>query len=388
MIIETILVLALAGSLGANIWLWRKSRKKAERAGFLLEAIDNGDYNFRFSQEMKNKSDRQLNIYLNKIKDILSHAREEQREKERFYEYILDGVGTGILLIDEERGFVYQCNQAAKKMLRRSTISYVGQIEDSLKRFSTRRSYSTLKGKRMLVIAFSDIHGELANQEIDAWIKLIRVLTHEIMNTITPIISLSATMLPQSEGEAREGLMVINKTGSELMDFVENYRKFTHIPAPQPRIFYLKEFLDRQIQLIRTFIDVPSGIDPRHPTGVFHLSVAPDDLMVYADESLIARVVTNLLKNAIEATVQQQEKRIDITAYADENDNVVIDITDNGRRIDEDIASHIFVPFFTTKEKGNGIGLPLSRQMMRASNGTLELARNEPGCVTFRLTFL
>ena len=378
-----VLTIALSGSLGLNVWLWRKRRKDEKKTKFLLEAIDNGDYNFRFSQESKNKNDRQMNTYLNKIRDILSHAREEQIEKERFYEYILDSVDTGILLIDEEHGYVRQCNQAARKMLKRTSITYVKQIEDNLRRFSTRHSYTILKGKRMLIIGFNDIHGELVNQEIDAWIKLIRVLTHEIMNTITPIISLSTTLLPQSKGEMKEGLTVINKTSRELISFVENYRKFTHVPQPQPKIFYLKAFLNRQIQLCATMLSTETDADE-----IIRLNVRPEKLMVYADETLIARVISNLLKNALEATYNKQRKEIVINAFSDENENVIIDITDNGEKIDPEIAAHVFVPFFTTKRTGNGIGLPLSRQIMRANNGMLELADNDPGKVTFRLTFM
>ena len=378
-----VLTIALSGSLGLNVWLWRKRRKDEKKTKFLLEAIDNGDYNFRFSQENKNKNDRQMNTYLNKIRDILSHAREEQIEKERFYEYILDSVDTGILLIDEEHGYVRQCNQAARKMLKRTSITYVKQIEDNLRRFSTRHSYTILKGKRMLIIGFNDIHGELVNQEIDAWIKLIRVLTHEIMNTITPIISLSTTLLPQSKGEMKEGLTVINKTSRELISFVENYRKFTHVPQPQPKIFYLKAFLNRQIQLCATMLSTETDADE-----IIRLNVRPEKLMVYADETLIARVISNLLKNALEATYNKQRKEIVINAFSDENENVIIDITDNGEKIDPEIAAHVFVPFFTTKRTGNGIGLPLSRQIMRANNGMLELADNDPGKVTFRLTFM
>ncbi|MFC2760228.1 sensor histidine kinase [Hallella multisaccharivorax] len=383
MITEMVLTIALSGSLGLNVWLWRKRRKDEKKTRFLLEAIDNGDYNFRFPQESKNKNDRQMNTYLNKIRDILSHAREEQIEKERFYEYILDSVDTGILLIDEEHGYVRQCNQAARKMLKRTSITYVKQIEDNLRRFSTRHSYTILKGKRMLIIGFNDIHGELVNQEIDAWIKLIRVLTHEIMNTITPIISLSTTLLPQSKGEMKEGLTVINKTSRELISFVENYRKFTHVPQPQPKIFYLKAFLNRQIQLCATMLSTETDADE-----IIRLNVRPEKLMVYADETLIARVISNLLKNALEATYNKQRKEIVINAFSDENENVIIDITDNGEKIDPEIAAHVFVPFFTTKRTGNGIGLPLSRQIMRANNGMLELADNDSGKVTFRLTFM
>ena len=238
-----------------------------------------------------------------------------------------------------------------------------------------RETYTTLRNKRVRIVAFSDINGELANREVDSWIKLIRVLTHEIMNTITPITSLSQSLLQQARGEQREGLEVINKTGTELMAFVENYRRFTHVPQPQPRLFYAKPFLERMATLA----------DADGKVGV---SVEPADLLVYADEGLMGRVVTNLLKNAKEAVAcaqdeegggdggPQRDSKVWIEAYTGDDDSVVIDVCDDAALIAPDVAQHVFVPFFTTKQGGSGIGLPLSRQIMRVSGGTLELVQD------------
>ena len=197
----------------------------------------------------------------------------------------------------------------------------------------------------MRIIGFSDIKGELANQEIDSWVKLIRVLTHEIMNTVTPIISLSDTLLQNSQGEQRQGLQVISSTGKELMRFVENYRKFTHVPTHTPTLFYVRPFLERMVNLISPMLKSSVNVS---------YEVEPDDLLVYADESLVSRVVNNLLKNASEAI--KEEGKITLHAYTNEQESVIIDITDNGAIIPDDVASHIFVPFFTTKPQGSGIG--------------------------------
>lgn len=373
----TIVTLALLASLTANVLLWQQNRHTARRVKFLLDAIDSGDYNFRFPVKGKHGNTQVVNDTLNRVRQVLTHARDEQIEKEKFYELILDSVDTGILVVEDARGVVIQSNKAARQMLRREAVTHIRQVEDTLQRFSLRQSYTLLRGKKMRILAFSDIHGELANQEIDAWVKLIRVLTHEIMNTVTPVISLSETLLANASGQTKEGLQVINKTSTELVRFVENYRQFTRVPTPVPQLFYVKPFLQRQAQLIAHGVGMLMQID---------ITTLPDDLLVYADEGLLSRVVSNILKNAAEAA--PPHGHITLNAYTDNRDNVTIDITNNGSSIPIDVAAHIFVPFFTTKTNGNGIGLSISRQIMRASNGTLELAENTNGHVTFRLIFL
>ena len=223
------------------------------------------------------------------------------------------------------------------------------------------------------------MEGELDNREVDSWIKLTRVLTHEIMNTITPVTSLSGTLqarLEQDEQEGKEvdselrtGLETIRRTGEELLKFVQTYRRFTHVPTPAPTLFYVKPFLQRMVSLCPKTVSI---------------TVEPTDLLIYADESLMSHVLSNLLKNAVEATTQGGE--ISIRAWTDKQEAIIIDVTDTGELIPQDVAEHIFVPFFTTKAEGSGIGLSLSRQIMRASGGTLTLHQEqEKGSVTFRL---
>lgn len=388
MIYVTIILLLL--SLTLNITLWRRYRRNAHKVSFLFNAIDNGDFSFRFP-ETKSKDDEIVNASLNRIKTILQHARNEQIEREKYYEVILDSVDTGILVVDEQRGLVLRSNKAARTMLKRQTITHIFQVSDRLTAFSSRESHTTLQGKKVKIMAFSDIHGELANQEIDAWVKLIRVLTHEIMNTITPVIALSDTStipttkttsttkttdsVPSPDSEEREKLRIIHSTSVELMEFVENYRKFTHVPTPHPTLFYVKPFVARLTNLAEHWLK---------PGCAIHVNIEPEDLMVYADEGLTSRVVSNLIKNAAEAI--GNDGNIMIHAYTGEHDNVTIDISDDGPAIPPDLAAHIFVPFFTTKKQGSGIGLSISRQIMRTMGGMIELVGNaEP--TTFRLTF-
>ena len=209
---------------------------------------------------------------------------------------------------------------------------------------------------------------------METWTRLIRVLTHEIMNNIAPITSLSETLSHKAhEGEIKEGLAVINSTGKQLMNFVDNYRRLTLIPKPQPKLFYVKSFLERMITISSEYSD--------HSAITLHLSVA--DLLLYADESLVSHVVTNLLKNAVEAGATI----IEISAYTATDDSVCIDISNNGRPIPTDEAQQIFVPFFTTKPTGSGIGLSISQQIMKQCGGSIELIKSNNATTLFRLKF-
>ena len=359
------------------VWQWRRYRKTVKKVVFLFDALDNGDYTFRFPENGKYDDDKLMNASLNRVKEILRHARDEQIEREKYFELIIDSVDTGILVLDDERGVVLRCNKAALKLLQMEVVTHVNQIKDRLESLSVRDAYTTLKGRRVRIVAISDIKGELANQEIDSWVKLIRVLTHEIMNTITPIVSLSEVMLTQAEGGRKAELEVINRTSKELVRFVENYRKFTHVPTPVPQLFYVKPFLERMARLAEQRM---------RPGCTVGIDVSPEDLLVYADEGLIGRVVSNLLKNAVEAV--SGDGSVSVRAYTGDDDKVVVDVTDDGEPIPEDVAAHVFVPFFTTKKDGSGVGLSISRQIMRVSNGTIQLVQDRCNkLTTFRLTF-
>ena len=226
----------------------------------------------------------------------------------------------------------------------------------------------------------------LERNEMEAWQKLIRVLTHEIMNAVTPITSLSDTLLGLTEAqvskeEIRNGLQTISSTGKGLLSFVESYRKFTRIPTPEPSLFYVKSFIERMVELARH----------QHPDVrvTFHTDIAPSDLILYADENLVSQLVINLLKNAIQAIESDKntdkEGHINIRAYCNEAEAILIEISNNGPAIPNDIAEHIFIPFFTTKEGGSGIGLSISRQIMRLSGGNLSLLPGKE--TTFTLKF-
>ena len=369
-----IIVLLLVAVVG-YIRLYRHYRRNIKKVTFLFDAIDNGDFSFNFPTEKRFKEDKVLHQSLNRIKLFLQHTREEQMDREKYYEQILNAVDTGILVVDSHDN-ILQHNQAALRLLDTDVLTHMNQVKGKLKdeHLAKHETQAMLKDKHVRIIALSDVSHELSNQEVDSWIKLIRVLTHEIMNTITPVTSLSETLLTRvtEDKDLKQGLETIHKTGTELLAFVNNYRRFTHVPQPQPALFYVEPFLERMALLCNHEVEI---------------SVTPKDLLVYADESLLSHVVTNLLKNAVEAFKEKGKLSfIRLQAYANAQESIIIDVSNNAGLIPEDVASHIFIPFFTTKPEGSGIGLSLSRQIMRVSGGSLSLHQDKAqGITTFRI---
>ena len=386
-VIIVVLLVAVVG----YIRLYRHYRRNIKKVSFLFDAIDNGDFSFYFPTEKRNKEDKILHQSLNRIKLFLQHTREEQMEREKYYEQILNAVDTGIMVVDSHDN-ILQHNQAALRLLDTDVLTHINQVKGKLKdeHLAKHETQAMLKDKHVRIIALSDVSHELSNQEVDSWIKLIRVLTHEIMNTITPVTSLSETLLKELDNEEqytaksssaeqaklKQGLETIHKTGTELLAFVNNYRRFTHVPQPQPALFYVEPFLERMAMLCNHEVEIET---------------APKDLLAYADESLISHVVTNLLKNAVEAFNGSQSEpttkaSIRLHAYTNEQEAIIIDVSNNAGLIPDDVASHIFIPFFTTKPEGSGIGLSLSRQIMRVSGGSLSLHQYKAqGITTFRI---
>ena len=398
-----IIVLLLVAVVG-YFRLYRHYRRNIKKVTFLFDAIDNGDFSFNFPTEKGFKEDKILHKSLNRIKLFLQYTREEQMDREKYYEQILNAVDTGILVVDSHDN-ILQHNQAALRLLDTDVLTHMNQVKGKLKdeHLAKHETQAMLKDKHVRIIALSDVSHELSNQEVDSWIKLIRVLTHEIMNTITPVTSLSETLLTRvtEDKDLKQGLETIHKTGTELLAFVNNYRRFTHVPQPQPALFYVEPFLERMAMLCYHEVEI---------------SVSPKDLLVYADESLLSHVVTNLLKNAVEAfkeklsaernkqdgneqgrnkqechsadlqSVASKKAFIRLKAYANTQESIIIDVSNNAGLIPEDVASHIFIPFFTTKPEGSGIGLSLSRQIMRVSGGSLSLHQDKAqGITTFRI---
>lgn len=397
------------------VWLWAfymiqvLYKQNAKKIAFMFDAIDNSDYAFKYATSGRSSSDKMVSESLNRITQILFQAKAEAVQKEKYYELIMNTVNTGIIVLDD-RGNIYQTNKEALRLLGLTVFTHVkqlGRVGDDVEQListirsgekhqisfsnergtvhlSIRVSEMSLKDKHVRIIAINDINSELDDKEIESWIRLTRVLTHEIMNSVTPITSLSDTLLSIHENvdkEIRSGLEVISSTGKGLISFVESYRKFTHIPAPQPSLFYVLRFVERMVQLARHHNN--------YPNITISTDIQPADLIVYADENLISQVLLNLLKNAMQAIGSEQpDGLIELKAYCNKDESVLIEVSNNGSAIPADEAEHIFVPFFTTKDGGSGIGLSISRQIMRLSGGSITLKNTlATGRTTFVLTF-
>ncbi|MDR2919761.1 MAG: ATP-binding protein [Tannerella sp.] len=399
----------IAGWLVAIQLIRKLYKRNAQKVAFMFDAIDNADYAFKYATTRRFSNDRLVNQSLNRMTKILFDAKADAVQKEKYYELILNSITTGFIVIDDE-GYIYQTNNEALRVLGLPVFTHVKQlrrIDESLEALVTniqpgnkqqisftnergtvhlsfRVSAMTLQDKHVRIIAINDINSELDDKEIDSWIRLTRVLTHEIMNSITPITSLSETLLSihsDANKEIRNGLEVIGATGKSLISFVESYRKFTHIPVPTPSLFYVKKFSERMVQL--------ASYHNQYPNISFRIDVEPEDLIVYADENLISQVVLNLLKNAMQAIGDdQQNGLVNVKAYCNEDEAILIEVSNNGPLIPPEEAEHIFVPFFTTKENGSGVGLSISRQIMRLSGGSISLKSSpSTGTTTFTLMF-
>lgn len=380
----------------------------ARQVIFMLNAIENDDFSFKFSSDSPLRSDILVNRTLNRITAIIQKAKVDAVQKEKYYELILNSVNTGIIVADEN-GNIFQTNNEALKLLGLSVFTHLKQLykispdlpdilqnvgpgekqqtsfvnERGTVHLSVRTSKMVINDTKMCIYAINDINSELDDKEIESWIRLTRVLTHEIMNSITPITSLSETLLSlhkNANKDIRNGLEVISSTGKGLIDFVESYRKFTHLPTPQPSLFYaagLAERIKHLTQCNNTLTGTPIII-----------SIEPHDLIIHADEKLITQVMLNLVKNAMQSIGNAADGLIQIKGYCNPDESVSLEIMDNGPGISPEMADHIFIPFFTTKEGGSGIGLSISRQIMRLHGGTLTLKSSPSKKETaFILTF-
>lgn len=379
--------------ISSILWQLRLYRHHVKQVLFMINALENNDNTFHFPEETGTKENKMIHQALNRVGHILHNVKSETAQQEKYYELILDFVSTGLLVLNDN-GAVYQKNKETLRLIGLNVFTHIHQLSkidsklmekiencrpgDKLQitfhnergtvNLSIRVSEINIRKEHLRILALNDINTELDEKEIDSWIRLTRVLTHEIMNSVTPITSLSDTLLTMAAGKDEEisrGLQTISTTGKGLLAFVESYRKFTRIPSPEPSLFYVKPFIERMVELAKH----------QNPCNniTFNTEIQSTDLILYADENLISQVFINLLKNAIQAIGKQAEGQIEIRAYCNEMEEVLIEIKNNGPAIPPEIVEHIFIPFFTTKEGGSGIGLSISRQIMRLSGGSLTL---------------
>ena len=397
-IIPIIVATAVLTAVLTSLWTSGKMRRKVS---YMLDALEDKELNFRFDESRL--IGRQFNKTLNRLRSIFDKERHEIIEQEKYFGLMLDHVRTGVVVI-EENGRINYCNSTALALLGIATFGHIRQLkpvsESLYEAFQTvaegsheeRASYYNESGKitisltaskakigknEVKVIAFNDISSEIAENEQESWSKLIRVLTHEIMNTVTPIASLSETLLKfdNVEEEVRSGLDTISQSSRSLIKFVESYRNLTRIAPPVKKAFFMRDLAERVINLSREQA-VISGATCTYVEK-------SEDVLLYADEGQITQILINLVKNAIQADA----RNISITAEINLSEHIIINVTNDGRPISKESQEEIFVPFYTTKQEGTGIGLSLSRQIMRLHNSTLNLTRSDRNGTVFTLLF-
>ena len=372
-----------------------------ERLMFVFNAVQNDDYSFRFTENPNITRHALVNQSLNRIKEVMDNAKMQIREREKYFELIMECAAIGIVTV-MENGTVAQTNSKALRIVGMERLNHIDQLRilseelceamhriepgaQLTARFATEigdqnlvLSCSAMEfgGKQLRVISIGNIHEELDRKEVESWEKLTRILTHEIMNSLAPVTSISHTLL-SSSGDAetmRQGLETIHTTSDRLLRFVDSFRAVTRIPAPQKAPFYLSELVAESLSLIPH-----EGIE-------VEVSIEPENTMLYADRALMSQVMVNLLKNASEALLAQDcDRKITIRSTIDAEERIQIEITNNGKAIPAEVAENIFTPFFTTKPDGSGIGLAVSRQIVRLHGGSLRLKHNEEGRVTFAI---
>ena len=412
--LTVILLSCLATALVVAILVYVLTTKHLkDKTTYMLDALEDNETNFRFNEDRL--WGRGFNQALNRLHRLFDKERNNISEQERYYGQMLDHVRTGVIVLDQLH--VNYCNQAARTLLGLHSFRNLNQLDDlypnlgktfaslscnSEQRatFSTDRGERTItmaatealiKGKTVKIVAFNDISSDIAENEELAWARLIRVLTHEIVNTITPISSLSdmlsqdiaAAQLSPDEPAYRQldmqelasGLQTISTSAKGVIKFVNTYRNLTKVPVPVKTAFYLRDLVDRVLQLTAKQV-AEVGAE----CSFVELT---EDILLYADENQIAQILVNLVTNALQA----EATKITITAMIDEADAVIIDVTNNGLAITPESQKQIFIPFFSTKPEGSGIGLSLSRQMMRQHNGTIHLARSNKQETVFTIIF-
>lgn len=386
-----------------------------------FQSISYEDYSQGYKDEGLGRSFSELRSVLTDVTRMLQKTRTEKEEHAQYLQTVVQHVGIGLIVFQPD-GSVELVNNAAKQLLHVAWLKSVGELGtlseelvETLLHLAPREKafvkiekeketivlslYATefkLHGREFKLVSLQNIHRELEEKEMEAWQKLIRVITHEIMNSVTPISTLASTIKdlaveapPASEAESgeeaevrrdiRQAALTIEKRSQGLLHFVDAFRSLTLLPKPKPQFFRLQELVDRVGRLMTANLE---GKDIR-----FSVEIVPATLEIEADPELIEQVLINLLLNALQAVESRPGAEIQVKGLLNERGRVIVQVVDNGPGIPPENLEKIFIPFYTTKRGGSGIGLSLSRQIMRLHRGLIH-AHSEPGAPTvFTLTF-
>lgn len=374
------------------------------KIAYFFNSIKNEDFTLRFPENSGLKSFDALHQSLNMLNDVMQKVHLKNQTQEQYYQEILKHAEIGILTYNN-KGHILFANPKVEKLLNYTPLNHIKQLEQvdknlyelfiSLQPFerklfqltneretielSIKSTELVLNREVLKLITIQDIHNELDKKETDSWIKLIRVLTHEIMNSVTPITSISESILKyykDNDGVVSttdinenkiyttvKGLEVIKNQGNDLMSFVQSYRSFLNVPVPDKKIIKVEELLEKVKVLMFPQMDLN--------TISFDIEIHHKNLEIYADEKQITQILVNLCKNAIQALKDTENPVLTCILGNTNEGKKYITIKDNGPGVSPDIVDQIFVPFYTTKKDGTGIGLSLSKQIMHLHGGNL-----------------
>ncbi|MGY6648533.1 sensor histidine kinase [Wenyingzhuangia sp. IMCC45574] len=393
-------VLTALLSIGLSINLVRFLNQTNRKIAYFFDALKNEDFTLQFPEDKKQQvSLNELHTSLNKVNSLIKNIQLKYQSQENYYQEILKHTKTGILTINQ-KGHILFANPASKTLFHKPQLNHIRQLESTnsnlyrlLESFSSfdrklinfnneRESLElvvksidlVLNSEHLKLITLENIKSELDEKETESWSRLIQVLAHEIMNTITPISSISNSIItyfknneePLDEQQTKntvKGLEVIKSQSDDLMSFVDAYRSLMNIPTPDKSIINGQDFFDKLAIISKE----------NYPLVTFQFNITEPDFELFADEKLITLVLSNLIKNAVQATKETKQPLIEISAGLNEQNQKYIAVKDNGTGISEDLQQQIFIPFFTTKTNGSGIGLSLSKQILKLHGGRLSL---------------
>lgn len=411
-------LLPLVLLIGAIVNIIRYFNTINQWIAFFLLGIENEDTSLKVPTKSGNKAIDDVYIGIDRLNKLFQQTKIDISTQEQYYRSVINQSATGLFSINEN-GRVININPAAIKLTNLHEYHHVNSlltIDNALSKFIMHSNESQHQksaifenkyGQKLLfklseiktskeiikLVAVSDITKELDNGEVDAWIKLARTLSHEIMNNIAPITTLSQVISGYFTTDKNiidvkdldqktitntvKGLEVIEERSLGLMNFVDNYRKFTKLPAPKLKETNLSSLINNNLLVASTF--------PKFNTIKLEKSM-PEKLFINTDEKLLSQVIINLLKNACEALVLDKTENPKLKIkLLQTSSGAKVEISNNGPAIASEIREQIFIPFFTTKEKGTGVGLSLSKQIMLKMNGDILLSTTKEATTTFMI---
>ena len=414
----TLIALALAAITASELW-WFIGRTNREVARF-LDAARHADYSQRFSFENLGTGFGELAAAFTDILNRMYEQRSNLETDLRRLRALIDHIPIPLMTLHGDGTITLQ-NNAARRLFGAAHVTQIADLRQFGKSFHDavaeavpgRRELVTFEvdgvdykltlatsenivaGESSRLLSLQDIQSELNITQAEAWQDLVRVLTHEIMNSITPVTSLAATAsdvvddivrkagqdaaLGEDLRDLRDAVHTVARRSDSLMQFVNSYRQITRLAPPEKKRVQIGDLFEA-VRLLAA-AEWPGSEDD------LTISIEPAELDVYADRDLLEPVVMNLLRNAFQATAGMTGRHIRLGGRLNRRGNVVIEVSDNGPGIPDEIAHKIFVPFFTTKKEGSGVGLALARQVMTAHGGFVRLAENKGGGAVFTLTF-